>query len=474
MQHHPGTLINVAAAHSQYQIPRLDPAHDIFGHFLKGIPPGAARDFFSQIAGMDIISVYFPAAHNAAEHYMIRQRQGFDEIIQQQIGAGKGEGLKYRPHLPVPQIHSGFEGSGQFSWMVAVIVGDGHPIHPANQLKTTSRAMEALHRPGDLIRRHSLHPGFRCGSHSIENVVISRNMKGQAGQLLSPMHQIKGTGKSILTDHIGRIKITFRAHAKGVFLLFHRLHSGTGVGVIPIIQHPASHVGKGRIAFHGVLHRAEILHMVVVNIQDNGHVRAGTEKMILKFTGLIHKQICLSRSAVAADGGQLASDNRGRILPGQIQNMGKYGGNGGLSMGTGDAHSILIPAGDRAQYLRPLQHGDSHLTGSRQLRIIRQDGRCIHHHIRSGQILGAVPQMDLQPHLTFQIENITFVVITAGDLISLAVKDLHQRKHTGASNSNAMDMANSLRQLDFFFHLSPTLPAGLSRPSLFYVPSSRF
>ena len=99
-----GALIDITAAQSKDQIPRLGLLDDIIGDFFKGLKPDASRYFVRQVFGINTIDIGFPDGKDFGNHSVIRNGKRFSKIVQQQEGPGEGVGLENSPDLLEPQI----------------------------------------------------------------------------------------------------------------------------------------------------------------------------------------------------------------------------------------------------------------------------------------------------------------------------------------------------------------------------------
>ena len=193
-----------------------------------------------------------------------------------------------------------------------------------------------------------------------------------------------------------------------------------------------------------ILQSTEVVQMVRIHVQDHCHVRIQLQKGVHKFTGLTYHDITFAGSAAAPDTGQLASDEGGQIHPGGKQNLRRHGGGGSLSVGAADADGVVILGGDDAQQFTALQHRYAAGFGSDQLRIVRHNGCGVDDQIRPRNILCPLPQHHRDPQLPDSLQGLGFVVVRPGEIIAPAVENLRQGIHTGAPDSDKVNVFFSI------------------------------
>ncbi len=85
---------NVAGAHGEHHIPRLDDLTQVVGDLRQGLAIDGAGNFPHQIHRGDAGGVALPGGVNFRQHQHIRLFQLPDEVGKQRLGAGVGVGLE--------------------------------------------------------------------------------------------------------------------------------------------------------------------------------------------------------------------------------------------------------------------------------------------------------------------------------------------------------------------------------------------
>ena len=195
--------------------------------------------------------------------------------------------------------------------------------------------------------------------------MFPRDVDGEAAEGLPVAHQVKAAAEPTLRPDVGGPEVVPLPPAEGDLLRrARRRHGPGGVPVVPVVEDPPGHPGEAGKGPHGVFHRAEVVQVVVVDVQHQGGVREGGKEGVPELAGLVDEKAALPRPAVAVDGPQLPPDDGGGVGPRPEQYLGEHGGDGGLAVGAADPHRLLVPAGDGPQHPGPLPKGDPALPGS--------------------------------------------------------------------------------------------------------------
>ena len=109
-------------------------------------------------------------------------------------------------------------------------------------------------------------------------------------------------------------------------------------------------------------------------------------------------------------------------------------------MGAADAQRLAVPAGDGAQHFGAFPQGQAAFPRGNQFGVGIHNGGGIENEIGAPDIFGALPHRHLDAHLAFQLDDVAFVIIAAGNGVAPAVQDLHQREHAAAADADAMDI----------------------------------
>ena len=187
--------------------------------------------------------------------------------------------------------------------------------------------------------------------------------------------------------------------------------------------------------------------MVIVDVQDDAHRAGQLQEGLMVLAGLNDHALAAAGLAVAADERQLAADDCGGILAGQLQHGCDHAGRGRFAVGTGHADALAMGAADIAQHDAALHRLDAAGVGCLQLRIVIMDGGAVDDQIRIAQIGCIMPDSDTDAERTLRLGVFGFLDIGAGDGEAAAVQDLDQRIGAGAAAADKMDRADPLQQL---------------------------
>ena len=341
--------------------------------------------------------------------------------------------------------------------MGVVIRHRGAGMGFAQHLEASARPGKGGQSFGSLLRRGAQQHGPGGGRGSIEDVVISRHLQPDLGKRTAPVHQRKATIQPAQMPDRGRIVVVGILPAEGEKRspLPCRFRYGTaGSFVAAVIQDGTGLAGKAGIAFHGVFHRVEIFHVVVIDIEDQRDIGVRGKEGIPELAGFVDEALGLAGTAVAADGAQLAADDGGRVQPRRVQDLHDHGGGGGFAVGPADPQRIPVPAGDRPQHPGPLPQRQAAFPRGNQLGVGFHDGGGIEDEIGAPDILGPLAHHDLDAHGALQLHDVAFVIIAAGDGIAPAVQDLYQREHPAAADADTVDVPDPLGDgFDRFVHM---------------------
>ena len=182
VQDHAGTFINIAAAKGKDQITGLGIPIDIIRHGLEGGQADTAGDLFAQILRGDVVGIDLPAAHDGRKHHAVGDGQGGDKVLQQHIGAAKGEGLEHGPYTLKVQLLGGGEGGAQLGGVVGIVIGDSSTfMRFAQHLKAAAGPGKGRKPGGSLLRGGAQLHGARGGGNGIEDIVVAGDLQVDLG-----------------------------------------------------------------------------------------------------------------------------------------------------------------------------------------------------------------------------------------------------------------------------------------------------
>ena len=372
-----------------------------------------------------MVGIDLPAAHDGRKHHTVGDGKGRNEVIQQHIGAAEGKGLEYRPHPLKVQLLGGGEGGTQLGGVVGIVIGDGSTgVGLAQHLKAAARPGKGRKPGGSLLRGGAQLHGACGGGHGIKDVMVAGDLQVQLGQRLAAEHQGKAAVQPAQVADIGGVVVVGLLPAEGQEappLPCRRCYGPAGLFIAAVIQDGMRLFGKFGIAFHGVFHGVEIFHVVVIDIEHQGDIGVGGKEGILEFAGLVHKALRCPAAPVPAYGPQLAADDGGGIQPRHIQDLHDHGGGGGFAVGAANAQRLAVPAGNSAQHFGTLPQRQTAFPRGDQFGVGFHNGGGIEDEIGAPDIFGALPHRHLDAHLAFQLDDVAFVIIAAGDGIAPAV-----------------------------------------------------
>ena len=286
--------------------------------------------------------------------------------------------------------------------------------------------------------------------------MVAGNLQVDLGEGLAAEHEGKAAVQTTQVAEIGGVVVVGVLPAKGEEgspLPCRFLHGTAGFFIAAVIQDGMGLLGEPGVALHGVFHGVEVFHVVIIDIEDEGDIRVGGKEGILEFAGLVHKALRCPAAAVAADGTQLAANDGGGVQPRHIQDLHDHGGGGGFTVGTADAQRLAVPAGDGPQHFGALPQGQAAFPRGNQFGVGIHNGGGIENEIGALDVFCPLTHHHLNAHLAFEVDDVAFVIIAAGNGVAPAVQDLHQREHAAAADANAMNMFDPFRDcFNRFYH----------------------
>ncbi len=154
----------------------------------------------------------------------------------------------------------------------------------------------------------------------------------------------------------------------------------------PIERHPVHEFDEG--VLH-VGHVAIAVHVLAVDVGDDGKDGRKLEKRAIALVGLGDQVVRLAETRVRAHGIHAPADYDGRIEAARSEHGGDHRSGGGLAVHAGDGDAVLKPH-QLGQHFRALDHRNMLLPGSGHLDVIGRDCRAGDHHVRTGDILGTM------------------------------------------------------------------------------------
>ena len=183
--------------------------------------------------------------------------------------------------------------------------------------------------------------------------------------------------------------------------------------------------------------------VVFLNIQYDLHGWEKGQETVGILTRLCHKKLRPAHPDIASDILKDTTHGNGGIHVACQQYIRDHGCGGGLSMGSGHSHRLLIVAHHLPQEFSPGKHGNPLFLYRHELRIILMDGRRIHHHINPRLLLNIGSPLAVIhpcPSIRKAVCKLCLMGIRASDRKPFFQKDLGQAAHADASDSYKMNM----------------------------------
>ena len=338
----------------------------------------------------------------------------------------------------VAHLFGGCHGGGKLGGVVGIIIYHGGTVAFALNLKPAAGAVK--------LCRGALGIGGLHGQR-IVNVVVARNTQLDVGKLLAQLQNVKfiETGAVFLNVHCAEAGFLIDAERE------HRAVNGVDhihrVAVVHVEHDRAGKQGKLLERHLQAAHRAVILQVIVINVQNNAHKRGQMQESLTVFAGFDHNVIAVASFAVTADQWQLAADYGGGVFAGQFQHGRDHAGGGGFAVGAGNADAVGIHAADITQHHAALHGGNAAGAGSFQLRVFIMDGGAVNHQLGIAQMGGVMLQIYCHAHGALGLGDLGFFHIAAGNGQPAAVQDLDQGIGSGTAAADKMHMLHTIKQM---------------------------
>ena len=128
---------------------------------------------------------------------------------------------------------------------------------------------------------------------------------------------------------------------------------------------------------------------------------------------LAYDDIALTDIAVAAEVGELAADDRGRIKARADQQLAEHRGGGGLAVCTGYRDGTVVAAGDDTEHYTALDRGDTLFFCGNQLGIILFDSGGVYNQLSAFDILRLMSHMYRDAVAADAVECLALVAVGA-------------------------------------------------------------
>ena len=231
-------------------------------------------------------------------------------------------------------------------------------------------------------------------------------------------------------------------------------HKGLNLGVIcaadrqPVKRNIADKVVE---PLPQALDIAPMLHVLGVDIGDDGDGRGQTVESAIALVGLDHHPLALPHARIAAIGvNDAAVDDRG-IDPPLDQKLGHKRRGRGLAMSA--RHSdVGLEAHQLGQHLGPAHHRQTALARLVQFRIAGLDRRRDHDHLRTSEVLGALPLENCRPDARQTLGNRRGFEIRTLHPVAMVDQHFGNSRHADPPDSDEVDGTDIRRKLGRCVH----------------------
>lgn len=440
LEDHVRAHIDVAAAEGDDEVVLLRVLDDVFGDVLKGVDTHAALDLCAEIGIVDVVGVGLADRQDLRDDRHIGDTQRLGEVIEQESGTGEGVRLEYRPDLSKAHFHRGAQGRGQLCGMMREVVGYGDAARRAEYLKASVNACKFAEILRDLLsgRAEVMRGGSR--GEGVVDIVSAGHHQIDLTQLFALVHEVKGLVRALDISEVRGIVIVGLSETEGDRRDGHVLDHVEDILIVAVVDDQA----RGQVtelveALFDVVERFEIIQMIRVNVGDDGDERIQLEEGVDIFARLADDDVAVTDVAVAAEEGQLAADDRGRVKARADQKLAEHGGGRGLAVSARDRDRAVVSAGDDTQHDRSLDGGDILLLSRDKLGIVFFDSGGVDDQLRALDVLRLVSHEYGDAVAADTVERFAFVSVGACQLIALAVQDLRQWAHARAADADKVD-----------------------------------
>ena len=270
--------------------------------------------------------------------------------------------------------------------------------------------------------------------------MFSRHRKLYAAEHLPIVTDIKRRHPVLIEFDVRRVIITVFAQPKGhdvVQITNHLIDKR--IRVISDNGSAARHQMREFVKrTDNVVDILKIIQMIGIDIQDNFDFWFQTQEAVHIFAGFCNKVTTVTDLDVAADLGQIAADQNGRLELRALEDQGNHRSGRGFTMGTGYRNAVFIFLHQKSQHLRPRENRDSAFFRAFHFGIIVTDGRREHQKVCLLHILRAVS--DKYPRaLARQSDSLRgFFHVRTADLITSGQQNFCNRRKTDASDADAV------------------------------------
>ena len=137
--------------------------------------------------------------------------------------------------------------------------------------------------------------------------------------------------------------IVFFAPAEGDYFLIKAFHSLHGIFIVAVYDKCAGVIfGKFAEGFDCSVDIAEIIKVVVIDVENYRNIVRKLEESINKFAGFNNEDIAFSCSSASAKSFYFSADECAWVESAFEKNLGYHAAGGGFSVGSGNAKSFAV------------------------------------------------------------------------------------------------------------------------------------
>ena len=199
-----------------------------------------------------------------------------------------------------------------------------------------------------------------------------------------------------------------------------------------------------------------MVHMVGVDIGDDGNIRVLLEESPIAFIGFGNNIRAFPQDGIAMQVIDFAADDDGRVLMTFFEDLAQHGRRRRLAMGTG-YRNPLPPAHDVDQGIGPMDDRNPAAARFGQFYVSIADGRRNDDDLGILQIFRTLADADTGPFFRELFRHRRRFEIRTGYMISFFNENIGNCPHSGAGNADKMNVCN-LVQINHRFIPHPSLP----------------
>ena len=210
--------------------------------------------------------------------------------------------------------------------------------------------------------------------------------------------------------------------------------------------------GKAAEGVADLFDPAEVIQVVFLDIQDHSRLRKEGEKGIAVFAGLGNQHGRIAQTVGAADGRIICTDEDGGIKLRGEGDGGEHGGDGGFSVGSGNADAFLVLPHQGAEHLRALEDRDAEAACFGNVGGIVVNGGIADDGICAVNVFRRVTDGYRDACGAQTVGHGAVGAVVAGDAAAAGMQRLRQRVHGNAADTDEMNAPSGAVILQIKIH----------------------